>query len=70
MRLDAIGWVLIVGGVLPCIGGLVIIGTDGIVRFVSGHAPHGMMTSFWVMAVIVGIVFAVAGTFSINRTDR
>jgi TRAP-type C4-dicarboxylate transport system permease small subunit len=58
---------LIIAGVLMCVGGLVIIGTEGVSRFVSGHPPVWMPTSYGVIAAIVGIVLAVAETFAIKR---
>jgi vacuolar-type H+-ATPase subunit I/STV1 len=66
-RISAIGWLLIIVGVLLCIGGLVLIGTEGVFRFVSGHPPVWMPTSSGVIAAICGIVLAIAGTFAIKR---
>jgi hypothetical protein len=66
-RISAIGWFLIIVGLLLRIGGLVLIGTEGAFRFVSGHPPVWMPTYYGVIAAICGIVLAVAGTFAIKR---
>jgi hypothetical protein len=66
-QLNTIGWALIIGGILLIVGGLALIGAEGVFRFVDGKEPTWMPMSYALIAVIVGIVFAVAGTFAIKR---
>jgi TRAP-type C4-dicarboxylate transport system permease small subunit len=65
-KLNEIGWFLLAVGILLIVGGLVLICAEGAFRFVNGQEPTWTPMSYAVIATIVGIVFAVTGTFAIK----
>jgi hypothetical protein len=65
-RLNEIGWFLLAVGIFLIVGGLVLIGAEGVFRFVNGQEPTWMPMSYALIVTIVGIVFAVTVTIAIK----